>query len=286
MSLLQVFDNQLDKIVLQKLLFLLSKQQEKSSYHFVPYKLGCFSFQANADLITLSKYKLVYSSQISWKKIDNRDYLSELSAKDQASLKHVKFHFGSLSREDLIKYTYKNFPFYAINSKIADDVLSSDEYKSVRAQKPAHNENILFTIGYEGISIEQYINKLILNDIKVLCDVRKKSFSMKYGFSKSQLKHACESVGIDYMHFPELGIDSDKRQHLNDQKDYDNLFLFYRSVTLEKETVRKEELLSVLNTNKRIALTCFEANVNQCHRKPLAESISCMRGFSAELKHI
>jgi len=88
------------------------------------------------------------------------------------------------------------------------------------------------------------------------------------------------------MHFPELGIDSDKRQHLNDQKDYDKLFLFYVSDTLKKETVMKEELLSLLNTNKRIALTCFEANVNQCHRKPLAESISCMPGFSAELKHI
>jgi len=191
MSLLQVFDNELDKIILQKLLFLLSKQQEKISYHFVPYKLGCFSFQANADLNTLSKYKLVYASQRSWEKIDNKDYFSELSVKDQAAIKKVKSHFGSLSREDLIKYTYRNFPYYAINSKIADDVLSSDEYKSVRSQKPTHNENILFTIGYEGISIEQYINKLILNDIKVLCDVRKKSFSMKYGFSKSQLKHAC-----------------------------------------------------------------------------------------------
>jgi uncharacterized protein (DUF488 family) len=57
---------------------------------------------------------------------------------------------------------------------------------------------------------------------------------MKYGFSKSQLEKACDGVGVKYIHIPELGIDSDKRQVLNTQTDYDNLFMSYRNDILPK----------------------------------------------------
>ena len=59
---------------MQKLLFLHARGQEKKSFHFVPYKFGCFSFQANADLNTMTKYKLVEPSVKYWKKIDDKDY--------------------------------------------------------------------------------------------------------------------------------------------------------------------------------------------------------------------
>lgn len=109
---------------------------------------------------------------------------------------------------------------------------------------------------------------------------------MKYGFSKKQLQSSCEGVGIEYIHIPEVGIESDKRKAINTQEDYDNLFETYKSDTLSKETVKLEEILSLLQRNKRIALTCFEANINHCHRKHLAESICALKGFSYELKHI
>jgi len=52
----------------------------------------------------------------------------------------------------------------------------------------------LFTIGYEGISLEEYFNRLIKNDVKVLVDVRNNPLSMKFGFSKTQLKRFCEKL--------------------------------------------------------------------------------------------
>jgi uncharacterized protein (DUF488 family) len=45
-------------------------------------------------------------------------------------------------------------------------------------------------------------------------------------------------------------------------------------------------IFDLLKHGKRIALTCFEANVNQCHRKHLAEAISFLPEFNYELKHI
>jgi hypothetical protein len=39
LALLEIFDNKLEKISLQKLLMLVTKQQEKPDFHFVPYKV-------------------------------------------------------------------------------------------------------------------------------------------------------------------------------------------------------------------------------------------------------
>lgn len=286
LALLEVFDNKLEKISLQKLLMLVSKQQEKPDFHFVPYKFGCFSFQANADLVTMTKYNQVKAEGNYWLKTDNSNYLLSLREKDRQAIRFIKMQYGNKNADELIKYTYIKYPYFAINSSIACERLTGNEYQKVLETRPKSDKTILYTIGYEGISLEEYLNKLIINDIKVLCDVRRNSVSMKYGFSKSQLEKACVGVGIKYIHMPELGIESDKRQVLNTQSDYDKLFITYRHEVLTQTTDIQEKLLGLLMDNRRIALSCFEANICQCHRKHLAEAIARLPGFSYELRHI
>jgi uncharacterized protein (DUF488 family) len=286
LALLQTFDNQLEKISLQKLLFLFVQQQEQKAFHFVPYKYGCYSFQANADLLTMIKYDQVSETEKHWKKTDAINYISELKLKDQNAVKYIKYQYGNLNANDLIKLTYIRFPYYAINSIIASTVLTLAEKEKVDKERPVKSGIVLFTIGYEGISLEEYLNKLLINDVKVLCDVRKNSLSMKYGFSKSQLQKACIGTGIEYIHFPEVGIESNKRQELETQADYDKLFTYYRNTVLKNETEKQKEILNLLQSKKRIALTCFEANINQCHRKHLAEAIAQSPDFNYEIKHI
>jgi len=53
LAILEAFGGELEKLQLQKLLMLFSEEQEEKAFHFVPYKFGCFSFQANADLSTM-----------------------------------------------------------------------------------------------------------------------------------------------------------------------------------------------------------------------------------------
>jgi hypothetical protein len=48
LALLQAFDNQLEKIALQKLLFLFTNRQLKPEYEFVPYLYGCYFFSAES----------------------------------------------------------------------------------------------------------------------------------------------------------------------------------------------------------------------------------------------
>ena len=166
------------------------------------------------------------------------------------------------------------------------EMFSDEEIQAVEDVRPKHKGAVLFTVGYEGITLEQYLNRLIQHGVEVLCDVRKNSVSMKYGFSKSQLQNACNGIGIKYVHIPELGIASNKRQELNTQSDYDKLFLQYRQDVLTSTRTQQSEILELLKSHKRVALTCFEANICQCHRKHLAEEISVSPDFNYELQHI
>lgn len=286
LALLQLFDGQLDKIRLQKLLFLFANKQAKAEYDFIPYKFGCYSYSANADMTAMVTRGFLTEDEKTFAKKDPTDYLKQLKPADLKLLQEVKTHYGKMSANALMKHTYINFPFYAIKSEVAENILSQEELEKVTKAKPKSNKTVLFTIGYEGISLEEYLVRLLKNDVKVLVDVRNNPLSMKYGFSKSQLKKYCASLGIDYVHIPEVGIQGDQRQELNTQNDYDKLFDVYRNNNLTQTTTHQTEILKLLKQHKRIALTCFEANICQCHRKHLAEAIENLPDFNYEVKHI
>lgn len=283
---MQLFDDQLDKIRLQKLLFLFTVKQSKAEYDFVPYKFGCYSYSANADLTTMVSKGLLAESQKHFDKLDKTDYLKLVKPEDLKRLQQVKAGYGKMSANVLMKHTYINYPFYATKSEVAGDILTETELQKVNAAKPRNNETVLFTIGYEGISLEEYLVRLLKKDVKVLVDVRNNPLSMKYGFSKSQLKRCCESLQIKYVHIPEVGIQSEQRQELNTQADYDKLFTVYRKNNLTKTIDSQTQILNLLKQNKRIALTCFEANICQCHRKHLAEAIQTLPGSDYKVEHI
>jgi len=283
---MQSFDGHLPKISLQKLLFLFANRQLKPDYDFVPYKYGCYSFSANADLTTMIRHGQLSEEQNSFTKIDSVDYVKMLVENDKRILIEIKNTYGKLTTNSLMKLTYLNYQYYAINSVRAKEILTKEQYINVLNAKPIIDKTILYTIGYEGISLEEYLNRLIKNDIKVLVDVRNNAISMKFGFSKIQLKTFCGSLNVEYLHIPEVGIQSEQRQELKTQTDYDNLFAIYKKHNLKKTTSQQQQILNLLKDKKRIALTCFEANICQCHRKHLAEAIINLPEWNFELKHI
>jgi uncharacterized protein (DUF488 family) len=286
MALLQTFEGNLEKISLQKLLFLFTSRQSKPEYDFVPFHYGCYSFSANADLTAMVKHGLVTENTTSIAKADKVNYTTSLTSDDKKILLEIHNIYGKLSANALMKLTYLNYQYYAINSKKAKEILTEEQYQRVIAAKPENSDTTLFTIGYESVSLEAYLNKLIKNDVKVLVDVRNNPVSMKYGFSKNQLSKFCESLNIEYLHIPELGIQSEQRQQLDTQSDYDRLFDVYKTKNLKSTTSYQKELLNLLIEKKRIALTCFEANICQCHRKHLAEAITQLPEFKFNFKHI
>ncbi|MFD1096109.1 DUF488 domain-containing protein [Salegentibacter chungangensis] len=273
LSLLQLLGGEVEKTKLQKLLFLYNQRKLKPEYEFVPYKYGCYSYSAKADLNTMVKKEYLIDIDKGYQKKDTKDYLATLKTADKKLLINTVKTYGDMSNDALIKHTYINFPYHAIKSTIAKQVLSENLYKRISKAIPSQKEKALFTIGYEGISLENYLNRLVKNNISLLIDVRKNPLSMKFGFSKTLLKRYCESLGINYLHIPEVGIDSSQRQKLETQADYDSLFENYKNTTLKETLQNQNIIIKLVNEHKRVALTCFEADICQCHRLPLAKSI-------------
>ncbi|MFO8054424.1 MAG: DUF488 domain-containing protein [Bacteroidales bacterium] len=273
LSLLQLLNGEVEKTKLQKLLFLYNQRKQNPEYEFIPYKYGCYSYSANADLNTMVKKEYLSESEKGYHKNTPKDYLKLLKVSDKQLLIDTVQTYGKMNNEALIKHTYINFPYHAIRSTIAKQILNENLYKRIEKEIPKENSKKLFTIGYEGISLENYLNKLVKNNIKVLVDVRRNPLSMKFGFSKNLLKRYCESLGIEYIHIPEVGIESSQRQELETQEDYDVLFENYKQTTLKSTVENQKNILELVKKHNRIALTCFESNVCQCHRLHLAESI-------------
>jgi uncharacterized protein (DUF488 family) len=290
LALIEVFGGHLTAKQLQKYLFLFTRKQEEKAYDFIPYYYGCFSFQANQDIMTLSK--LGYLSIIRDENgrriqiVKPGNYILMLDMFEQHAIKEIRDMFGQFSQSELIRYTYVNYPYYATKSVIAKDLLNETELSIIEKQKRKFVEPKLFTIGYEGRSLEKYMNILIINDVHVLCDVRKNAFSQKYGFSKSQLEKACSGVGIKYIHVPQLGIESEYRQDLRTQKDYDILFDVYEKTTLKENWNYLLYVRQVIDEEKRIALTCFEENPMQCHRSRVAKYLMKLPNINFILKHL
>ncbi|HET9932823.1 MAG TPA: DUF488 domain-containing protein [Polyangiaceae bacterium] len=132
----------------------------------------------------------------------------------------------------------------------------------------------LCTIGYEGRSLENYLNRLLTARVSTLCDVRRNPLSRKFGFSKGTLSRACCAVGIEYEHLPELGIASEQRRHIVTDADRQALFREYAGTTLAAELVALDRIGARLEAGQRVALTCYEERPEDCHRNALARALS------------
>jgi uncharacterized protein (DUF488 family) len=84
------------------------------------------------------------------------------------------------------------------------------------------------------------------------------------------LNNACENLNIAYIHLPELGIASQDRQGLVTQADYNDLFDIYRRETLPQQSDSLERIHQWVETGQLVALTCYEADPQRCHRQCIA----------------
>lgn len=139
--------------------------------------------------------------------------------------------------------------------------------------------HVLYTIGYQGMTLPQVISDLIENNVKRLIDVRCNAISRMNGFSKGELRRACEAAGIVYLHIPELGIPSEMRRNTKANWQHVKLLDTYEKKMLpERESIVAD--LKEIVESEISALLCFEADYRMCHRGRLAnklEEISHLR---------
>ena len=265
LSFIKEFDESLTATDIQKLLFLYHKKNNPSHYDFVPYLFGGFSIQAFEDINTLQAMGWLSDTDGKIRYAGNKTLGVNIPLEGLGD--SVSDQLPTVRGNQLVKIVYEQYPYYAINSRIAASLMSVESMARIKAEKEQLKQTgkMLFTIGYEGLSIERYLECLIRNDVRVLCDIRSNPLSRKLGFSKSHLCKYLPNVGIEYVHLPELGIISEKRNNLSSDEDYKNLFAEYKS-SLLKHGECLNRLYQLFEDKGRIALTCFEHEPSHCHR--------------------
>lgn len=285
LALIEAFGGSLSNTDCNKIMFLFGQHTGRHYYDFFPYKYGACSFVLYQDKLRLTNLGLLHQEE--WFRLNaSQSYMKQIAPFDKEALQNLKTDLGDLRGQELLCKVYAEYPFFASRSQIAAQILSGDEYEQVRSYQTDQLQPCLFTIGYEGITIDAYLNKLLLNHIHAVIDVRKNPISMKYGFSKSQLKRYLENVEVAYYHIPELGIESKLRQSLNNPEAYQKLFSYYQSQILPDQVKALKNIRSILHAKKRIALTCFEALYTSCHRHKISEYFVGDPSFTAPIAHL
>lgn len=285
LALVEAFGGSLTKTDCQKLLFLYCLRREKNYYDFFPHKYGNFSLILAQDNDRLADLDFL-TSRSDFQLKGSHEYVAQLTLKDREILHNFVLEIGDLRGEKLIHKAYLEAPYYASRSQIATKILRSTEYQQVSYGWQCDKTPCFFTIGYEGLSIDAYLNLLIANNITTLVDVRKNSISMKYGFSKKKLLDYTKLVGINYIHIPDLGIPSNLRKDLKNEASYQELFDYYFSQILPEHLEALERLKKIASTDGRVAITCFEADHHFCHRHKVAEYLENEPDFSTPIIHL
>jgi len=265
----------LKKIDLHKLLFLYIKETGVNHYAFVPYRFGCYSFQAADDLDLLHKRGWLEQGNKELRLKSPIAMLTWVQKNPERDAVRVWLRTKPNRGQSLVQEVYRRFPYYAINSEIKEQLLDSKDlaYVEKAAAIVASSDKTICTIGYEGIQFEEYIDKLIKNGIGLLCDVRKNPLSRKFGFSQRTLSTLLPKFGIEYLHIPELGIDSQNRKDLKTRDDYQALFSDYRK-SLPERQIGLSRILQQFKSHHRIALTCFERESQDCHRRCISDFLA------------
>ncbi len=289
LALLDALGGRVGNLDFQKLLFLCCQEEGASArYEFVPYMDGAFSFTSYADRRKLVERGLLAEEAQHWELTPDGKRAVSDARSASSSLPSFVRGCRQLRGDELVAETYRRFPYYATKSTIADRVLHGDEaaLAKVESARSTPRSPGIATIGYEGHTLERYLNVLIMNGVSVLCDVRRNAISRKYGFSKGTLSMACEGVGLCYEHVPELGIASEKRRDLASQSDYDALFDEYEREHLPRQTSALATIHARVRDGERVALTCYEHQPEQCHRHCVAEALEAKFGCNFAPQHL
>jgi uncharacterized protein (DUF488 family) len=285
LALIEAFGGMLSLTDCQKLMFLFCVRTSQNIYDFFPYKYGACSFVMHQDKLRLTTLGYLTESEC-YQLTEPSTFFQQLNLFDQAEINHLVEDIGDLRGDNLLHKVYVEYPYFATQSVVAKTLLNKKEYQFVADAKRSEKMPRLFTIGYEGISIDAYLNKLGYNNIKSLVDVRKNPISKKYGFSKGQLKRYAENIGINYFHLPELGVPSNMRQDLTSSEAYQRLFQYYSTETLPHQTIALNQLRQLVEETGRIALTCFEAEHTSCHRSMISEYFAHDPNFNVPIVHL
>lgn len=244
-----------------------------SFYQFLPYLRGPFSFALYHELA-----KLVYAGLVA----EPDDETWELTAAGREAAgsapenirRDVRTVMNERARQpvgEIVEYVYSAYPWYTLKSE-----------SGARVESPVA-EPAVYTAGYEGRSVDAFLDGLLRAGVMRVVDVRHNPVARRYGFHGKTLARLCGKLDFDYRHFPELGVPSEERRRLSTKADYDALLARYERTTLKRERGAVREVAR-LAAGTASVLVCAKADPSRCHRSRLAEAVS--RETALPVRHL
>jgi uncharacterized protein (DUF488 family) len=140
----------------------------------------------------------------------------------------------------------------------------------------------IFTIGYEGLNIDSFIDLLAEHGVETVVDIREFPLSRKPGFSKRALHAELNAAGREYVHLVELGCPKSVRDQYREDGDWKHYTRgFLKHLKGQQDSIAE---LAALAASSDCALLCYEADPNFCHRSMVAAAVGELAGF--DVQHI
>jgi len=139
----------------------------------------------------------------------------------------------------------------------------------------------IFTIGYEGSTVGEFLSALKNAGVERVIDVRALPLSRRPGFSKSPLKAALEEAGIEYVHLKALGTPADGRAAARAGRLAELERIYAGQLELPEAMVQSAQMLEFA-AEKPSVLLCMERDPAQCHRTLLLGAVAA----KAEVVHL
>jgi uncharacterized protein (DUF488 family) len=131
----------------------------------------------------------------------------------------------------------------------------------------------IFTIGYEGTTMAEFLAALKDAGVERVIDVRALPLSRRPGFSKSPLGAALAEAGIDYVHLKALGTPAEGRSAARAGR-HEDLERIYAGQLELPEAIIQAEQMRELAAERPSALLCYERDPAGCHRSLLLAAVA------------
>jgi len=131
----------------------------------------------------------------------------------------------------------------------------------------------IFTIGYEGTTVAEFIATLKRAGVERVIDVRALPLSRRPGFSKTALGAALGEAGIEYVHLKALGTPAEGRAAARAGRHADLERIYAGQLELPEAIGQSAQMLA-LARERPSALLCMEREPARCHRTLLIEAVA------------
>ena len=131
----------------------------------------------------------------------------------------------------------------------------------------------LFTIGYEGATMAEFIGALQAAGVERVIDVRAVANSRRPGFSKTPLRNALAEAGLDYVHLRALGTPAAGREAARAGRKAELEAIYAGQLETPQAMAEGAQMLD-LAKEKPSALLCYERDPACCHRTLLWQSLA------------